>query len=430
MPMHASRGTKPRNTAASQVLGGAARGLGNILGQGATWLTGAMTQPVQTLKNAPQAFGSGFSGAMGTIGNSLGALGNYLSSQQPQGPPPVPRPQGQPQPGGPMFFPQQQQPQKADWGGQADFLRAMNEVRPQSFGEGLQGALDRMGGQLNRNANVVTQRAEMEAKLNAQERKGLRDDQFRNNFGGAMFGMQPERYVTGQERVQAPDKVGPNGAMPGGYMYQNTYGTRWTPMEGMQPGPAPPGPQGFGGNPAAATQDQAAQSLFGQVVGGAAPAAFGQGGGLQGATFNDPGGQFGGATLPTPPWAGGQPGSANMGIDTTGGQVWNPQLAEQASQRLGQVAQTVAPQMSGDPATQSAFQQQFGDYLAGAQGRAFNTLNRGGQKAEANQQLEGQITGSRLQNSLWQLMGQLYGSNLGTAGDKNQLALRMQRYLA
>lgn len=444
------RAVAPSVTAAAQVGAGSPAGqvsswLGNQVGQGIAGLTNAFTGAAQGLgqaaanpMSAVQGFGNALGGAGGYINDALGYLGSL--GAQPSGgaraPAQMPQPQqfNQPAGGGMAMFPRQQQEQQFDPQiGLAKLLETMDAIRPQTFGEGMQGAMDTIGGQLNQNAQMVAQDRHMQDFLsNAAAERASRERMGMATLG-AMTGREPEQYVMGQERVQAPDRVGDISIgprnLPGGYTYQDVMGTRLgAPQPAAAAGPVP---SAGTANPAA-VQDQAAGSLYGQVASAAAPAAFNQGGGIGGFQFAGPGGQFGGATLPSPPWAGGQAGTADMGIDTAGGQVWGPQHQQEAINRLNTVGNATAPYLgaNADPAVQGGLQQQFGDFLQGAQAKTYNDLMRGGQQAEASHQLESQVVGSRLQNALWQMMSQMYGSNMGTAGDQNALSLRMLNALA
>jgi len=359
------------------------------------------------------------------VGQGVGQLSNYMNRgvnplpsqtttvnfQQPkQALNPVPQQQGFGwlQPGGGQG--QQQQP---DYGGMADYLKAMNQVRQPTFGEGMQSAMGQIGSVLQGNANRETanRTAAMNydarmAELGAKERLGM-------SAIGASLGQIPERYQTGQQRVPGVPMVAPGGRTIQGYTYEPTYGLRFAPANAGGTGGA-----NSGTSSALSAQDQAGQNIYESILGSAGPGAFNRVG-SSAYEFGSPGGTFGGATVPT----GESIGGAETGVAATPGTVWGPQYAEEAAKRIAQVGNAAAPYAGGPGATGLAAQ--FQDYLRGAGAGLYGNLARAGEKGEATQTLESQVARTQLQNALQKLMAQIYGSQLGTSTNDQSIALRM-----
>jgi hypothetical protein len=361
------------------------------------------------------------------VGQGVGQLSNYMNRgvnplpsqtttvnfQQPkQALNPTPQQQGFAwlHPGGG----QQQQPS----GGIADYLRGIQLAQPQTFAQGMQGAMNQMGSLLQGNANRETanRTAAMDydarmAELGAKERLGM-------SAIGASLGQIPERYQTGQQRVPGVPMVAPGGRTIQGYTYEPTYGLRFAPANAGGTGGA-----NSGTSSALSAQDQAGQNIYESILGSAGPGAFNRVG-SSAYEFGSPGGTFGGATVPTAESIGG----AETGVAATPGTVWGPQYAEEAAKRIAQVGNAAAPYAGGPGATGLAAQ--FQDYLRGAGAGLYGNLARAGEKGEATQTLESQVARTQLQNALQKLMAQIYGSQLGTSTDDQSIALRMQQLLA
>ena len=182
-----------------------------------------------------------------------------------------------------------------------------------------------------------------------------------------------------------------------------------------------PQPQQPGLSDAAAIQDQSASSLYDDLLAQAAPAALADSR-LGGFGFSDPNGRFGSATLPGSNGA----GIGELGINTSPGQIWNAQDAQDARSRLGSVVNATVPHLagSGDGPVRAGLQNTFSDLLRGAAARTYGGLERAGTQADASQTLNANMTNSQLQNVLWRLMGQMYATNLGGDAQDNLLRSR------
>ena len=188
-----------------------------------------------------------------------------------------------------------------------------------------------------------------------------------------------------------------------------------------------PQPQQPGLSDAAAIQDQSAGSLYDDLLAQAAPAAMADSR-LGGFGFSDPNGRFGSAT---PPGADGG-GTGEIGINTSPGQIWNAQNAQDARSRLGSVVNSTVPHLagSGDGPVQSGLQNTFSDLLRGSAAKTYGGLERAGTQADASHTLNANMTNSQLQNVLWRLMGQMYATNLGGDAQNNLLRSRALSALA
>ncbi len=186
-----------------------------------------------------------------------------------------------------------------------------------------------------------------------------------------------------------------------------------------------PQPQQPGLSDAAAIQDQSAGSLYDDLLAQAAPAAMAESR-LGGFGFSDPNGRFGSATLP------GAGGAGDLGINTSPGQIWNAQDAQDARSRLGSVVNATVPHLagSGDGPVRAGLQNTFSDLLRGAAAKTYGGLERAGTQADASQTLNANMTSSQLQNVLWRLMGQMYATNLGGDAQDNLLRSRALSALA
>lgn len=314
----------------------------------------------------------------------------------------VPAPQQRRRQAGGFAFPQQ-------WGtrqGQAPMIPPWLRGQAQSrqFALGQQGALGQMGALLQGNAQRVA------------ANRALR---MQYGLGREALGNQ-RAAVESRNRMAQSLMASLFGALRG-------EGA----AEGPQRAVGGPGAAGgmFQGGPAGAVEG-AAGRLYGASLGGSAPAAMWQSP-LRGFRFAGPSGQFGGATTPSPPWAGNWAGNADVGIDTTPGRTWGPQHAAEARSRLGGVVDQTAPFLAAVPGRNrnAGLGGLFSDYLRGATARTYGQLERAGTKAEASGQLESQVAKSQLQNALWQLISKLYGGQMGSRGSDQLLNLRMLQAL-
>lgn len=176
-------------------------------------------------------------------------------------------------------------------------------------------------------------------------------------------------------------------------------------------GQGPMGSVNVTGGPAMADQTAASgarDNLYGGLMGDLSGAAF-TGSGIPG--FQTPGGEVS-AQVPTPPWAGGQPGSVQAGIDTTPGTVWNQDFQDQARTRLGNFAQRTLPFLNAAPGSgREGLAQNFQDLVGGLGSRSLSDLSRAGTRAEGGHQLASQTASSQAQNALLRLMADIYGSD-------------------
>jgi hypothetical protein len=252
--------------------------------------------------------------------------------------------------------------------------------------------MDRFWDVNQRNAGVYERRAMAQANADLEMARINAAREMELNRMAAVTGQPLEQVQTGTRRVAGAPRVGPSGPISGGYRNVPVYETRL--------GEAPPG-----------------AGLIGALNAGPA-ASSGGAGGMQSFQFAGPGGVFGGAQLPGV----NQPGSANVGIDARGGQVWNPRYAQNAATMLS------AP--AGAPGVGQ--QQMFNDALTNQATANFSDLQRAGMGAEAGQTLQGQLAQSRLQNALQGgPMRSFYRTNLNNRMSENERAYRLlQQMLA
>jgi len=272
--------------------------------------------------------------------------------------------------------------------------RAMLGQAWTNFGPALQGSMNQMRSILEGNADRMTQNRMAQMAYNTQMADIASRKDLGMNLLSMMSGRPLEQVQTGSHQVAGTPRVGPNGTI-------NTF--RTAPVYETRLGEATGG-GGMGGG-------------------------FGGGGNqISGFQFAGPNGLFGGANLPTPPWAGGGAGMANIGVNANPGQVWNPQYAQNAAMRMA--GNATAP-MGGpsSSAAQSGMNQMFADAMTNATTRNLSDLTRAGQQSEAAQNLEAQIAQSRLQNALWGRMGDFYGQNLKNRLNQEQMAYRMMQGL-
>jgi hypothetical protein len=292
--------------------------------------------------------------------------------------------------GGFPMFPQGQQ--QAPWN--LPWTYGQVAQTAQNFGPMLQQAMGQIGGQLNANADRISAARPIQAMYDIDSRRTEYDHEAQ--------------------------------------MAQIANQGRFMDMMGRGFGGMGQGPMGsinVTGGPSMADQGAAAgarDNLYGGLMGDLSGAAF-TGTGIPG--FQTPGGEVS-AQVPTPPWAGGQPGSVQAGIDTTPGRVWNEDYANQARDRLGSFADRTLPFLDAAPGSgREGLAQNFQDLVGGLNSRSLNDLSRAGTRAEGGHQLASQTAASQGRNALWNLMAQIYGSQLGGKQQENMLTLAKIRAL-
>ncbi len=294
------------------------------------------------------------------------------------------------------FAPAPAQPQQPSQ--QVDLAALMTALRPsgaqqdrQYFANSIQGGIDQIGSIVQGNVSRLAAKREFENQLRLT--KLFADNQHTERMAA----------ISGRDR-----------------MLEGLLGS-------LRGGGSVPQPQQPGLSDAAQIQDQSAGSLYDDLLSQAAPAAMAESR-LGGFGFSDPNGRFGSATLPG---AGGG-GIGELGINTSPGQIWNAQDAQDARSRLGSVVNATVPHLagSGDGPIRSGLQNTFSDLLRGAAAKTFGGLERAGTQADASQTLNANMTNSQLQNVLWRLMGQMYATNLGGDAQDNLLRSRALSALA
>lgn len=240
---------------------------------------------------------------------------------------------------------------------------------------------------------------------------------------GATYPPTPHQPGMGQPGSQAsPSQLTPSALAP----YQVQRDARGQPISPGAPGNM--ALQSSIGVPQGGQMpwDNSAQPFFNNLMEGTGAAGYE--GGIPGFDFQGAGGEsFGGATMPTAPWAGGQPGSVNTGITAQPGQIWGDEASQEAQQRLGLMAGPEAA--GGDGASQAASGGMFGDFSRALSQRTYRDLMRRGQKSQAEHLLGAQTAQSRSRNSMMDLLSRMYRSELGTEGDQQRNMLRMLQAL-
>lgn len=346
---------------------------------------------------------------------SLPQMGNLNIPQAPVSLPPqpqVPAPQAfaQQPPAPPanigFGFPQSPQPSQGDLGALLSLMRLMGQQGPSANNQAP--SVSQPGLPAHRPApfgfanNIQAGMDQIGSIIQGNVQRGGADRQFMNQ-------LRLEAQIANNQHTERMAAISGRDRMLEGL------------LGSLRGGGSVPQPQQPGLSDAAAIQDQSAGSLYDDLLAQAAPAAMADSR-LGGFGFSDPSGRFGSATLPG---AGGG-GIGELGINTSPGQIWNAQDAQDARSRLGSVVNATVPHLagSGDGPVRAGLQNTFSDLLRGAAAKTYGGLERAGTQADASQTLAANMTNSQLQNVLWRLMGQMYAVNLGGDAQDNLLRSR------
>ena len=355
----------------------------------------------------------------------------------------------------PQFY-NQQVPQ-GDFGPEA-FVRARGALQDQGLmqraGQGMQDAVGQIGTLLQGNASRLTASRQDENRFNLTKR--ALDNQSRQmelNHEARMAQTQAMWGGGGQQPPPMP--LGPTatalGTRPGRATPQEIaafqQGPAQMPAQGPAQGPAgaaaalmpapgrqmslqsnfniPQPPPGMG-----QAQDFGAKRFFDASMANSASAMDFEGGFSGGDLTDAEGGSAGSFTMPTPPWAGGSMGSVDLPPMTRAGQIWNPQFAADAQQRLGLPGAQTPPQAAqAGGAAAGGLSSLFDDFSRSLAQKSFSRLRRSGTRAEAENTLQGRMSASRLRNQLFDLMSRMYGSNLNYEAQNAALPGRMLQML-
>ena len=352
-----------------------------------------------------------------------------------------------------------QQVPQGDFGPEA-FVRARGALQDQGLmqraGQGTQDALSQMLGIQLRNAATTTASRQDENQFNLLKRQmDIQQRQMELNHEARMAQTEAMWGGGGQQPPAMPP--GPTatalGKRPGRATPQEIAafqrGPARMPAQAPAQGPAgaaaaltpPPGQQmSLQSNinvPQAPpwmgqVEDFGAKKFFDAAMANSAPSMDFEGGFSGGDLTDAEGESVGSFAMPTPPWApgGGSMGSVDLPNWVQAGQIWNPQFAAAAQQALGLPGSQTPPQAAqGGDAAAGGLSSLFNDFSRSLAQKSFSRLRRSGSKAEAENQLQGQMIASRLRNQLFDLMSRMYGSQLNSDAQRNALPGRMLQML-